>query len=246
MASSQAFTANATALTHIWNFPKLKGQENYQAWSKKMKSALKYSGLWKIVEEGIASFPDDLPIDPAPSNTQVEAYNMKMKAWKDINNQASELIYSMCEDNPADAIEDETVAMNRWAKLEGNYTDSGFVLRFTKLQELWSTTFSTSGNSIETYVANIRTKSKDLNRMGAKIDDWILVALLLNNLDVKYKDFVHRLLTQVDEVPEFDKIVILLQAEDRLLQRDSKEQAMSWRRARQGQRDGRGPCNGDA
>lgn len=63
--------------------------------------------------------------------------------------------------------------------------------------------------------------------MGAKIGDWILVALLLNNLNVKYKNFVHRLLTQLDDVPEFDKIVTLLYKKDRLLQRDSKEQSIT-------------------
>ena len=236
---------HAAALTQIWNFPKLKGQENYQPWAKKMRSALKYCGLWDIVEQGIGMFPEDLPerqseeerladgtirtrvIVHGPSNEQVLAYQADMKVWKEVNNQASELIYSMCEDKPAEAIEDDEVAMNRWTKLESQYVDSGFVLRFTKLQELWNTTLSSSNNSIETYIANIRTKSKDLKRMGATIDSWILVALLLNNLDGKYKDFVHRLVTQLDDMPDFDKIVTLLHEEERLLKRDTKEIAMA-------------------
>ena len=223
----QAFNMQAAALTQIWQFPKLKGQENYQPWAKKMKSALKYSGLWEIVEDGSAMFPEDLPTAPAPTEAQALAYQEAVKVWKNLNNQASELIYSMCEDKPSEAIEDVEVAQHRWDKLETDYTDSGFVLRFTKLQDLWSTTLSGSGNSIETYVANIRTKSKDLKRMGAPIDDWILVALLLNNLDSKYKDFVHRLVTSLDDVPNFDKIVTLLHEEDRLQKRDNKESAMA-------------------
>ena len=132
----------------------------------------------------------------------------------------------MCEDKLAEAVEDEEIAMNRWVKLQTDDTDSGFVLRFTQLQELWNTTMSSSNNSIETYIANIRTKSKDLRRMGAPIDSWILVALPLNNLDGKYKDFVHRLVTQLNDLPDFDKIVTLLHEKDRLLKRDNKEQAM--------------------
>ena len=80
---------------------------------------------------------------------------------------------------------------------------------------------------VETYVANIRTKSKDLKRMGAPIADWILVALLLNNLDSKFKDFVHRLITRLDELPDFDEIVTILHEEDRLQKRDNKDQAMA-------------------
>ena len=227
MATTEAFNIHATALTQIWNFPKLKGQESYQPWSKKMKSALKYCSLWDIVNQGLTLFPDNLPTNPQPTNEQVLAYNAAMKTWKDFNSQASELIYSMCEDKPAEAIEDKEITMNQWIKLQTDYTNSGFVLRFTKLQELWTTTMSSSNNSIETYVANIRTKSKDLKRMGAPIDSWILAALLLNNLDGKYKDFVYCLVTQLDDLPDFDKIVTLLHEEDCLLKRDNKEQAMA-------------------
>ena len=46
--------------------------------------------------------------------------------------------------------------------------------------------------------------------MGAPIDSWILVAMLLNNLGGEYKDFVHGLVRQLDGMPDFDKIVTLL------------------------------------
>ena len=65
-------------------------------------------------------------------------------------------------------------------------------------------------------MVNIRIKSKDLKRMGAPIADWILVTLLLNNLDSKFKDFVYRLITRLDELPDFDEIVTILYEEDRL------------------------------
>lgn len=226
-ANSQVFGIHAAAMTQIWNFPKLKGQENYQPWSKKMKSALKYSGLWKIVEDGMNVFPTDLPEDPVPTKVQIIAYQANVKTWKELNTQAMELIYSMCEDKPSDVIEDQTYATSRWLKLKSEYQDSGFVLRFITLQELWAINLSCSNNSIETYISNIRTKSKDLKRMGAPIDAWILVALLLNNLDGKYKDFVHRLVSSIDEVPDFERIVTMLREEEYLLKRDSNELAMA-------------------
>ena len=232
--ASTAFNMNAASLTQIWNFPKLKGQENYQPWSKKMKSALEFSGLWDIVEQGPQMFPDDLPkgqtdaqgrVTRGPTEGQVRKYDSNLKEWNTLNSQASELIYSMCEEKPAEAIKEEEIATNRWHKLERDYVNSGFVLRSIKLQELWATTLASSNNSIEVYVANIRTKSKDLKRMGAPIADWILVALLLNNLGTKFKDFLHRLVTQFDDVPDFDRIVTLLHVEERLIERYNKESA---------------------
>lgn len=240
MATMQAFSA---AQAQIWDFPKLKGQENYQPWAKKMKSALKFNGLWKIVEQGLETFPADLPVQETvaeqqsdgtirnritregPTEAQVNTYQAEMKTWKGLNNQASELIYTKCEEKPAEAIEDEEFATNRWVKLQTDYSDSGFVLRITRLQELWTTTMANSNNSIETYTANIRTRSKNLKRMGAPIDEWILVALLLNNLNSKFKKFVHCLLTTLDDVPNFDKIVTLLHKEERLLKREVEESA---------------------
>ncbi len=145
MAINHGFNLNATASTQIWNFPKLKGQENYHRWSKKMKSALKYCGLWDIVENRAIGYPEELPEEqtvieqladgtgrqritvPGPSNEQVQARQVQLKAWQHLNNQAAELIYSMCEENPSVAIEDEDVAMNRWIKLRTDYSDSGFV-----------------------------------------------------------------------------------------------------------------------
>ena len=85
---------------------------------------------------------------------------------------------------------------------------------------------ASSDNFMKTYVVNIRAKSKDLSRMGARIDEWILVSLLLNNLDIKYKNFVHRTITSLNEVLDFDKIVTLLHKKERLLKRDIKEQVM--------------------
>ena len=203
-------------MTQIWVFPKLKGQENYQSWARKMQSALMFSNLWDIVEQGIDMRSAELPTDPAPTAAATRIYEAAYKSWKEVNNQAAALIYSMCEDKPAEGIEEERVAQLRWEKLQKTYKSSGFVLRYSKLEELMTTSLESSGGSIETYVANILGLSKDLRLMGSKIDDWILTSMLLHNLGTKYKDFVHRLLTQLSELPDFDRIVALLHEESRL------------------------------
>ena len=76
------------------------------------------------------------------------------------------------------------------------------------------------------YIANIRTKSKDLKRIRAIINSWILITLLLNNLNGKYKDFIYHLITQLNDMPNFNKIVTLLHKKERLLKRDIKEIAI--------------------
>ena len=215
-------------MTLILNFPKLKGQENYQPWSKDMKNALGFSRLWDVVKEGINIFPNNLQEEefvmeqrpdgvpqkritkPGPTDAQALAYQADVNAWKDLNNQAMELILSMCEKKPAEVIKDEQYAVDLWAKLESQYIDCSFAHRRTKLKELRATTLSSSNNSVETYIANIRTISKDLKRMGAPIDDWILVYQLLENMDGKFPNFIHHLLTSLVDIEDFDKVGTLL------------------------------------
>lgn len=175
MATTQASNKHAASLTEIWNFPKLKGRDDYQPWAKRMKSALKYCGLWVVTSDS-NHIPTRPPLDDDVNAVpdRVEAYDEAEILWTSLNNHASGLIYSMCEETPAESIEDEKIAINRWQHLKKKYTDSGFVARHIKLQELWSTSLASSSNSIESYIANIRTRSKDLKRMGAPIDQWIL------------------------------------------------------------------------
>lgn len=218
MAAASAGMQNVSR-SQIWNFPKLKGQENYESWSKKMRNALIYCGLWEIVETGRDSFPEDTATT-APQRLTHEA---AVRTWEDKNSQSAAFIYLMCEHKPAEAIEEEVSSHDRWKKLESNYVSSSFILRVTKFQELLSTHLSTSNDSLETYVADIRNKAKELKRMSASIPDWILVTMLLNNLDGKFKDFVHRLLVHMkDKTPNFDEIVALLYEESVFLRRIAK------------------------
>ena len=76
-------------------------------------------------------------------------------------------------------------------------------------------------------MTGIRNKAKELKRISASIPDWILVTMLLNNLDGKFKEFVHRLLVHIkDKIPDFDEIVALLYKKERLLKKNTKKQAL--------------------
>ena len=47
--------------------------------------------------------------------------------------------------------------------------------------------------------------------------------LLLNNLNNKYKDFVYRMFTQLNEVLNFNKFITFLYKKDRFLKRNIKK-----------------------
>ena len=45
----------------------------------------------------------------------------------------------------------------------------------------------------------------------------------MNNLNDKYKNFVHRMLTQLNEVSDFNKLITLIYEKDRLFKRNIKK-----------------------
>ena len=51
--------------------------------------------------------------------------------------------------------------------------------------------------------------------------------MLLNNLNNKYKLFIHRIIISLDDVFDFNKIVALLHEEERLLKRNNKKIAIA-------------------
>ena len=126
-----ASVAQIGAITQVWNFPKLKGQEKYHSWAKKMREALKYNALWDMVNEAQV-IP---PLAANATSAQAQAHETQLTVWKAMNAQAGGLIHSMCEEKPADKIEDLPTATEQWLQLKVDYTSVGFVNRFTKLFE---------------------------------------------------------------------------------------------------------------
>lgn len=89
------------------------------------------------------------------------------------------------------------------------------------------TTMANSDNNIETYCTNLRARARELKKMNAAIDQWLMVAVLLDNVGKKYSQFVHRIVASRDEIPDFDKVVAMLYEEDRLLKSDNTNIAMA-------------------
>ena len=151
-------------------------------------------------------------------------HEIAVRIWEEKNSQGAALIYSICEDKPIEAIKEKVSLYDRWEKLESNYVNSGFILRIIKFQELLSTRLSTSNNFLKIYIVDIRNKAKELKRMSALILDWILVTMLLNNLNEKFKEFVYRLLVYMkNKILDFNEIVALLYKEERLLKKNIKK-----------------------
>ena len=73
----------------------------------------------------------------------------------------------------------------------------------------------------------IRAKAKDLKKINARLDDWVVVSVLLNNLDRKFKEFTHRIIVSLTKEPDFEEIITILYEEERLSKRDQTASALA-------------------
>ncbi len=120
-----------------------------------------------------------------------------------------------CEEAPRSLIEDVATASEQWWKLQKLYQNGGFINQHITVQELMSTSLSSCGNSVDTYAFTIQGKAKGLEKMNAKLPDWLIVSILLKNLGSKYKDFTRRVMATLrNDEPVLEDIIAMLFSED--------------------------------
>jgi len=189
-----------------------------------MRAALKYQSLWDVMEgkdnrlelweRQVHRTNMDLEVvdKEAPTVEGVKNITISQQKWDEKNNKAVQTIILSSEDGPAMFVEDEKNAYVMWNKLESLYLDTGFTARHNILQQLMTTTYTSSNSNIETYVQNIRAMAKKLSCMGAGLPEWVLVSVLLNNLDGRSKDFTYRVITRLGagKTPDFEDVVSML------------------------------------
>ena len=224
----------------VWKFDKLIGTDNYRPWARNMKRLMKWEGYWEVVD-GSEFCPtlwteekDDTGkvTKAAPTTAEKTELERIHKEWSVKNRRAAQLLVMYCTDKPASMIEDIEDAFLIWCILKENHQDSGFTARHTAFQKLTATTVGDYEGSVDSYIYGIRTNAKDLKNMNATVPDWILVSILLNNLDDKYIDFVHRIVVKATGEPDFEEVVKLLYKEDRQAKREVVSTAMAAARAK--------------
>lgn len=214
--------ATSSQSIDIWHFPTLKGRVNYRKWSRSMKNALLYEGFWRACEPntrpGIWAEEKEILEDGtgritrcAPNLEQLREIQDRQVEWDTLNMKATGLILHKCDSIPADLIEDLESAQEIWKELGRLYQDPGsYVSRHLALQELRETTLSSCDYSVESYAMTIRAKAKDLERMGAKLEDWVVVSVLLNNLEGRFRDYTHGILLSLPKNPDPEQVITKL------------------------------------
>lgn len=172
----------------VYKFEKLRGRENYDTWKQAAESYLTIRKHWSIIEKEVTidtSNKADDTIAKAELNMPVETINYPY-------------------------IRQAKTAHEAWKNLESAFEDSGITRKVAVLQALVSMKLDNC-ESMEDYVNRLTVLWAKVTKVGFKIDDEIVGALMLGGLPDQYKPLVMTL-ENSDKKLTMDKVkTILLQ-----------------------------------
>ena len=142
-----------------------------------------------IIDKGYeAALYPVIPFDNSGSTQEV--YNTYLTDRNTKSQKAAALIKLAVEDGPLIQIKGLKDAISIWDRLKELYEPRGFSSEFLLCKELFSTTLSGCGNSIEAYLTRIKRLSDELSSRNLAIPSKVIVTYALNNLIREYEHIV--------------------------------------------------------
>ncbi len=173
-----------TFLNSIFNFFHLAGASNYASWATNVKFILMNKDLWAVVSG--TSFEPVVELDGV--NTLNLKFLSEYITWSRKNDRACATIALSCQNGPKGFIQDLS-ACQMWLKLKKLYEVQGFNVRYLTFTTLLSHHYNLS-KFIEDYVDQLKTSSQHLQEMNSTFSDWVILTVLLNNLEFTFNAFV--------------------------------------------------------
>lgn len=174
----------------MYEFPKLKGIENYEKWSDDMTIVLKMNGLWWVTSGKL-----EKPVIP-PSNATTadeEGYARELLEWEDKNMRACGMIKLSTERGPRIDIRDIEIATQIWSILKDRYEPSKFTTLYLAWRRLTQSRQS-DFKSVQDYADSLKLAASRCSKVGEEVPDWLLSHLFLLGLNEGLEPYVFSLI----------------------------------------------------
>jgi hypothetical protein len=201
--------------------PKLKGSSNWDLFKIRIRAILAEKGYISAIK----------PEKAFPKSTAKEILEEEKEKRAEIAIKASAIIRLNLDDGPLIQTKniEEDNAEKLFNRLEALYEPKGFSSEFLIAKELFSTTLSRCGNSIEAYLTKIRQYTDDLAARDKAIPIEIIAAYTLNNLTREY-DYIIAAINQTfrneEEIDLDDLFSQILDESRRIEAREPQETAL--------------------
>ena len=214
--------------SHLWNFENLKKFENYKIWARRINNVLKIIKIYyTCIDDFFAIFSiiiislniDDF-IKITQKNSSVIATKIAIyKIWQIHNNIVKNYVFDKLNEYTIKLIKKKITTKNQWNALKKQYLNIEFIIRHSTLINLLTISLTFCNNDINKFIVTQQTLRQNLENMKHSIEKWILIFILLNNFDDRFKKYVIKMITQKENFI-FEKIAINLQELKRMSKQD--------------------------
>jgi len=173
-----------TFLNSFFNFSCFADTSNYALWVTNIKFILMNKDLWAVVSD--TSSESVVELDDV--NTLNLKFLSEYIVWSKENNRACATIALSCQNDFKKFIQDLSTHQ-MWLKLKKLYKVQGFNIRYLMFMTLLSHHYDLF-KFIKNYVDQLKTLSQCLQKMNSTFSDWVILTVLLNNLEFTFNVFI--------------------------------------------------------
>ena len=160
-----------------YNIQSLKGAENYEMWSLRIRALLAGNGL--VSHVSISNYGIETVVEggqPVLLSNEAE--------------KAKSVILLNLADGPLVQIQHIEKSYDIWEALRNLYASKGFSNDFYLCKEFFNTTLESCEGKMEDYINNLKRISDQLYAKNIKLPDKVIFAWALGNLTEEYNGFV--------------------------------------------------------
>ena len=212
------------------SIPKLKGSENWEAWTKALESVARLNGVWNIFTGAMKQ-----PIEPDISEEDLN-YDIKMDRFErqterylDTLQRSTGLMQMILEEGSESQLGSlkDAAPHTQLEFLKGQYEVTGYTAIHQALVKLWTHRSSADYASPTEFADEIKKAKTKLKDMGKDLPDFLWMSIFLHGLGDGYQNLITQMLNiNLGRVEKGNQIQLLLEyVVKQLIQRELRANA---------------------
>ena len=182
--SSESKDLSREALTGFTSIEKLNAS-NWYFWKKSMLMLLRLHRYSQYID---GSFPKPTPEDPTADSTAIEKRKKEIIAWEDDDLRVQFILDLTISISEKTHTQGATTAAGAWFQLRQAKEPVGLTAIVDAIWQLYNTRCQ-EGQSIDTHIANLRTRLAEVTALGETIPDRMFAVILTKSLPSSWQSW---------------------------------------------------------
>lgn len=173
---------------------------NYREWADAVKSFMRYSGVWFLIEGYGSDSTSKVPGMARPTLTTTTPNNAaEIASWDEKNDKALGTIMIYVAANLKHHVTDKYMALEAWTTLQTEYEKPEAVGAFVAFQKLFNAVLS-DRSALGPQIDSMIEASTQVNNAGIAVTEQLVALLIVNSLPTSYQTIAGTILSTSADV----------------------------------------------